>query len=100
MITYDVSRQPPDDQLVEIEYCVKKSSLARSSLGKWRRRSAKAVMSARCPRALRFRPDQDAPLPWFLLERMTIKTFTPMMDRAVAAVPKSAAGCRQRVVSG
>jgi hypothetical protein len=73
--------------------------LTRTDLGKWRWQSVKTVMSARYVPGLSISLSSRNSSLLVLLERMTCDRLTPLLDRAVAAVRRSAAGCQRRGAS-
>src|SRR2546430_1204021 len=95
-IAKPLSRHPPDDGLVgpRLPLSADASSSARGS------RAPKPVTLARRAPKCGFCCHPDAPLLWFLVGRKTSKRFTSIRLPAAAAVPRSAAGCRQTVFAG
>src|SRR6202040_2467614 len=94
-----LSRHPPDDGLVEAKIATFDGFWQFQTLDTGLSCSQPATLAAG-RRKCRICCHPDAPLPWVSLERMTIKDFTRVLDQAAAAVPRSAAGCRQTNFSG
>ena len=95
----DINRHPPDDGLVEAKIATFDGFWQFQTLDTGLSCSQPATLAAE-RRKCRICCHPDAPLPWVSLERMTIKDFTRVLDQAAAAVPRSAAGCRQTNFSG
>src|SRR5580692_1911922 len=94
-----INRHPPDDGLVEAKIATFDGFWQFQTLDTGLSCSQPATLAAE-RRKCRICCHPDAPLPWVSLERMTIKDFTRVLDQAAAAVPRSAAGCRQTNFSG
>src|ERR1700731_1226375 len=95
----DINRHPPDDGLVEAKIATFDGFWQFQTLDTGLSCSQPATLAAE-RRKCRICCHPDAPLPWVSLERMTIKHFTRVLVQAAAAVPRSAAGCRQTNFSG
>jgi hypothetical protein len=99
IIALHLIRHPPDDGLVEAKIATFDGFWQFQTLDTGLSCSQPATLAAE-RRKCRICCHPDAPLPWVSLERMTIKDFTRVLDQAAAAVPRSAAGCRQTNFSG
>jgi hypothetical protein len=93
-------RHPPDHRLLDRNYWTKEVI---GHAGTWLMVLAiRQDLDTHCSRAenAHLFLGQNAVVPWLSLERMTTDTLFAVTDRAAAAVPPSAAGCRRRDVSG